>query len=101
HGGREVDAGHAMPPSGELEGEKAGAAADVERIELASIRKDEREDAIPRRSLGGCADAVAEIFVEAGRPTIPVGGDLLLDGVSQAAPHGDYPSSITSIWAPS
>jgi hypothetical protein len=40
---------------------------------------------------------VAEIVIEAGRPTIPVGGDLLLDGVSQAAAHGDYTFSMTSI----
>src|SRR4029453_15068396 len=101
HSGREVDAGHAMTSSSELEGEKAGAAADVERVERASVREDESEDAIPRRALGGRADAMAEIFVEAGRPTIPVGGDLLFEGGSQAAAHGDYTFSMTSIWTPS
>src|SRR5262245_66348010 len=67
HGGREVDAGHAMATRRELEGEKAGAAADVESVEPAPVRENESEDAIPRRPLGRRADAVAEIFVEAGQ----------------------------------
>jgi hypothetical protein len=97
HGGREVDAGDAMTTRRELEGEKAGAAANVERVERAPVREDESEDAIPRGPLGRRADAVAEILVEARGPTIPVGGDLLLDGVSQAAAHGNYTFSMTSI----
>ena len=90
-----------MTTGRELEGEKPGAAADVERVERASVCEDEGEDAIPRGPLGRRADAVAEIFVEARGPTIPVGGDLLLDDVSQAAAHEDYTFSMTSICTPS
>ncbi len=96
HGGREVDTGDVMTPGRELEGEKPGAAADVERVEGAAAGEHEIEDAIPRSPLGGRADAVAEVLVEARGAPIPVGGDLLLDDVSQAgltaAAHGLTPS---------
>src|SRR5439155_24410129 len=88
HGRREVDAGDAMAPAGELEGEKAGAAPGVERVEPAAGRKNEIEDAIPRGALGRRADAVAEVFVESGRPPVPVRGDLLLDDVRWAGLAG-------------
>src|SRR5436853_154960 len=85
-----------MAPAGELEGEKAGAAPGVERVELAAGRKNEIEDAIPRGALGLRADAVAEVFVESGRPPVPVCGDLLLDDVRWAGlaggAHGFTPS---------
>src|SRR5256885_14797146 len=67
HRGREIDAGDEMAARRELEDEKAGAAADVERVELAAGGNHEVEDAIPRGALGRRADAVAEICVESGR----------------------------------
>src|SRR5213594_3785590 len=92
HGRREVDTGDMMTPGRELEGEKPCAAPDVERVEGAAAGEHEIEDAIPRSALGGRADAVAEVLVEARGPPIPVGGHLSLDDVSQAgltaAAHG-------------
>src|SRR5262249_59538318 len=88
HRGREVDAGHAMAARRELEGEKAGAAADVERVELSARGDDEVEDAIPRGALALCANAVAEVCIEPGRPPVPVGRDLLLDDVGLTGPAG-------------
>jgi hypothetical protein len=84
HRGREVHAGDAMAPGRQLEAEKAGAAAGIERIELAAPRQDEIEDAVPGSALRGSADAVAEVLVEVRCPPIPVGGDLLLDRVCLA-----------------
>src|SRR5262245_20120682 len=78
HGRREVDAGDPMTAAGELEREKAGAAADVERIDLPTGRKDEIEDAIPRRALARRLDAVSEFCVESRRPPVPVRRHLLL-----------------------
>jgi len=71
-----------MTAGRELEGEEAGAAARIERVEYASASEDEIEDAVPGGALGGRADAVAKVVVEAWRPPIPMGRDLLLDDVS-------------------
>src|SRR6266496_3416422 len=59
HRGREVDAGDVMAAGRELEGEEAGAAAGIERLERTSAPEDEVEDAVPGGALGGRADAVA------------------------------------------
>src|SRR5207247_6401567 len=83
--GREVDAGDVMAAGRELEGEEAGAAAGIERLERTSAHEDEVEDAVPGGALGGRADAVAEVLVEVRRPPLPVGGDLSLDDVSHYA----------------
>jgi len=76
----------------ELEREEPGAAAGIERVERPAAGEDQIEDAVPRGALVARADAVAEVVVEGRRPPIPVGGDLLLDDVSQAgltaAAHG-------------
>ena len=77
----EIDAGHAMPARGELEAEKPGAAAEIERVERAVRRQHQAENAVPRGALGRGADAVAEILVEMRRPPVPMGGDLLFDRV--------------------
>jgi hypothetical protein len=76
-----------MTAGRELEGEEAGAAAGIERVEHASAREDEIEDAIPGGALRRRADAVAKVVVEARRPPIPVGGDLLLDDLSSVGRH--------------
>ena len=81
HRGREVHAGDAMAPGRQLEAEKPGAAAGIERVQVAAPREDEIEDAVPGSALRGRADAVAEVLVEVRCPPIPVGGDLLLDRV--------------------
>ena len=81
HRRREVDAGHAVPARRELQTEKTGAGAHVERVQCALRPQDEPEDAIPRRVLGRRADAVAEILVEMRRPPVPMGGDLLFDRI--------------------
>jgi hypothetical protein len=95
HRGREVDADDVMTEGRQLEAEKPRAAAGVERVDAAAGGKDEIEDAVPGRALGGRADAVAEVLVEVRRPPIPVGGDLSLDDVSH------YAFSMTSICTPS
>src|ERR1700751_3154659 len=87
HGRREVDRGDAVTARGKLEREEAGAAADIERVERASCREHEIEDAIPGGALGGRADAVAEVLVELRRSPLPVGGDLLLDLVVWFGAH--------------
>ena len=84
HRGREVHTGDAMPAGRQLEAEKAGAAAGIERVERAPPREDEIEDAVPGCALRGRANAVAEVLVEVRCPPIPVGGDLLLDRVCLA-----------------
>jgi hypothetical protein len=76
-----------MAPGRQLEAEKAGAAAGIERIEVAAPREDEIEDAVLGSALRGSADAVAEVLVEVRCPPIPVGGDLLLDRVCLAGDH--------------
>ena len=79
HRGREVDPGDAMPARGQLEGEKAGAAAGVQRVQRGAAAQHEVEDAVPGGALVGRADAVAEVLVEGRRPPVPVRRDLLLD----------------------
>src|SRR5262249_5120092 len=79
---------------------KARAAPGVERVDAGPRGKDEIEDAVPGRALGGRADAVAEVLVEVPRPPIPVGGDLSLDDVSHYAfslPH--VPFRKVRTWA--
>ncbi len=56
-------------------------------MEDASAREDEIEDAVPGGPLGGRADAVAKVVVEAWRPPIPMGRDLLLDDVRSVGRH--------------
>src|SRR5207302_926390 len=53
-----------MTAGHELEGQEAGAAAGVERVERRSAGEDEVEDTVPGGTLGGGADAVAEVLVE-------------------------------------
>ena len=74
-----------MTASRELEGEKAGAAAGVERVERASAGQNKLEDAVPGRALRWSADAVAEVLIEVRRPSIPMGRDLSPDEVGLAA----------------
>ncbi len=65
----------------QLQAQKSGAAAEVERIERTSIRQNQAENAVPGGALGRGADAVAEILVEMRRPPVPMGGHLLFDPV--------------------
>src|SRR5262249_6107357 len=96
HRRREVDAGDAMAPGLELEGQEAGAAPGVERVEGAPSGEDEIEDAVPRRALAGRLDAVAKVLVEVRRPPAPMGGDLALDRVSRTGRHGDR--CLLGVW---
>src|SRR5262249_45926347 len=90
HRRREIDAGDAMTARGELEREEPRAAADIERVELGAGGNHEIEDAIPGDALAWCADAVAEVCVEPGRPPVPVRRDLLLDVVGLTGPAGTH-----------
>ena len=87
----EVDPGDPMTAGRELEAQKAGAAAGVERVERTAPREHEIEDAIPGGALGGRADAVAKAVVEPRRPPAPMGGDLLFDEISLARTHTTAP----------
>ena len=86
HRGREVDAGHAVSAPDELEAQEAGAAPDVERLERPTAGEHQIEDTVPGGTLGGRADAVAEVLVESRGPAVPVRRDLLLDDVG----HGGF-----------
>ena len=66
-----------MAAGRKLEAQKPGAAARVEHIEPAPPSQNEIENAVPRGTLRGRADAMSEILVEMRRPPAPVGGDLL------------------------
>jgi hypothetical protein len=95
--GAKVDPDDVMAAGRELEGEEAGSAPGVERVERAPAGEDEIENSVPGGALGGGADAVAEILVEVRRPPIPVGRDLLLDDVSLAGGHA-MTLSLTCTW---
>ena len=90
--GGEVDAGDTMAAARELETEKAGAAAGIERVERVPAAEDKIENAVPGGALGRGADAVAEILVEMRRASSPMGGDLLLDRVGLNRGHANIPS---------
>src|ERR1044071_1862665 len=79
---RKIDAGDAVPTSGQFEPQKAGAAADIERIERRAAADHKTEDAVPGGALGLGADAVPEIAVEPGGAPVPMRRDLLLDLVT-------------------
>src|ERR1700716_3948999 len=85
--GRAADPGDLMPTGRQFEGEEAGAATGVERVERPFAREDEIEDAVPSGAFGGRADAMAEVLVEVRCPSIPMGSDLLLDDIGSAQGH--------------
>src|SRR6202047_5209125 len=76
-----------MTASRQLKAEETGAATGVKRIERRAPLEDESQDAVPRGTLGGGADAVAKGVVESWRPAAPMGSDLLLDDVSLSRIH--------------
>ena len=71
----------------EFEAQKAGAAADVERLERTGGREDQIENTVLGSALGRGADAMAEILVEVRRPSVPMSGDLLFDRVGLGRDH--------------
>ena len=87
HRRREVDTDDPMAARSEFEGEKTGAAADIERIQRAAGGHHEVEDAVPGGAFGRRLDAVAEILVEMRRPAVPMGRDLLLYRIGVQTAH--------------
>jgi hypothetical protein len=81
HRRRQIDPGHPMTARRQFEAQKAGAAADIERLQPAMPAVHQSHDPVPGGTLGGGGDAVAEILVEMRRAPIPMGGDLLLDRI--------------------
>src|SRR5262245_48879107 len=77
----EVNAGDTMTTSRELEGQEPCTTANVEHVERPTSREDQLEDTLPCGSLGGSANAVAEILIEVRRAPIPMGRDLSFDDI--------------------
>ena len=87
HRGSEVEAGHAVAARRQFQREEPGAASDIERVERKAGRDHEIEDAVPGGAFGGAADAMAEILVEMCGAAVPMGGDLLFDGIGGEGAH--------------
>jgi hypothetical protein len=65
----------------QFEAKKAGATADIERVECAGCQEDQIEDTVPGGALGRGADAMTDILVEMRCPPVPMSRDQLFDRV--------------------
>jgi hypothetical protein len=76
-----------MSAGSQFNAKKAGATADIERVESADCREHHIENAVPGGALGRGAYAMAEILIEMRRPLVPMSRDQLFDGVGLCGGH--------------
>jgi hypothetical protein len=87
-----------MSPVREFEAQKAGATADVERIER-DARQDQIEDTVPSAALGRGPDTMAEILVEMGSASVPMSGDLSFDRIGLGITDMTYQGPAAAAFA--